>query len=981
MNSKSFEELPDLSRQTIVQHNAHFSLHEPESVWLVEKGSVDLFAIEKVRGKAEGRRRFIHEFTEGALLFGFLPSEKDEVVALIETGSILKKIDKNVLRKYLQEHSALQQGFLPLFNAWVYALYSPFTSLKKEHQARVYHTSPTEKFYLKKDEKLAPEHFIGGRASELIEWVALTKGQLSLFDWKDVSYHSLSYVPLGNSLWWQAASETYLETVSDHDFLKEELWLAALSQLHTLFLKALLISGQIHMHREKELIQERAKLEEHSWHTSFSALTDVLQKEEVYLPKGVDPLLLACKVVGHELNIDFHEPSQQETSLNLIGHIKQICEASNARFRRVTLVGKWYKENGGPLVGFLGPARIPVALLSRDQGSYTMIDPMTQKTLKVDESIASKIASSAFEFYGAFNQHMSRSQAVKFAFFSRGKNIIWVLLMGLMMSLLTLSLPFGSKLIYGTAIPQLNHNLLWQVGGALFAAAFSAFVYQLAQGFLIFRINSLSGNRFEAAIWDRILRLPLRFFKLFSVGDLYNRINGFVSLRRSFNNFYVSAVLNALFSLIYLIAMFLFSVKLTLIVLLAIFLCVSVFYFCLTHVVDLQRDSFAIKGKLNGFILQVISGITKLRATGGEKQAFSYWARLYAEAKRKDLKSQYYNTAIDAVFAMMPTLSSLLIFSLVIYWIVQTKNGTALSSSLSLGDFFGFITAFAIFSSAIFGAIPAINYLYRVVRPIWSRGMVIFDQEPESGPQKKPFGILQGAVAIEQVFFRYDGKTPYLLKNISLKAEPGEFIGIVGPSGSGKSTLLRLLLRFETPETGTISYDGVDLAHLDVGSVRRQMGVVLQNASLLPGTIYDNLVHGGIYTNEQVDQALELSAFKQDLWNFPMGLHTVLPSGGGTLSGGQKQRLLIARALISDPKILLFDEATSQLDNRTQMQLSQNIEKLNVTRIVIAHRLSTLRHSDRIYVLEKGEIVDQGTFDELAARPGLFAQLVIRQKI
>jgi ATP-binding cassette subfamily C protein len=188
-------------------------------------------------------------------------------------------------------------------------------------------------------------------------------------------------------------------------------------------------------------------------------------------------------------------------------------------------------------------------------------------------------------------------------------------------------------------------------------------------------------------------------------------------------------------------------------------------------------------------------------------------------------------------------------------------------------------------------------------------------------------------------------------------------------------------LGFESPEKGTILYDGNDLAHLDERSVRKQLGVVLQNGSILAGTIYENLVGGGVYSQEEVERAIHLSAFDQDLTYFPMGLHTVLPSGGGTLSGGQRQRLLIARALISNPKILIFDEAASALDNRTQKELSRNIAELRVTRIVIAHRMSTLQQSDRIYVLDEGKIVEEGTFEALASRSGLFSELISRQKI
>ncbi len=206
-------------------------------------------------------------------------------------------------------------------------------------------------------------------------------------------------------------------------------------------------------------------------------------------------------------------------------------------------------------------------------------------------------------------------------------------------------------------------------------------------------------------------------------------------------------------------------------------------------------------------------------------------------------------------------------------------------------------------------------------------------------------------------------------------------IGIVGPSGSGKSTLIRMILGFETPRSGAVYFNGKDLSHLNLSEVRKQMGVVLQEGGIIAGTLYQNIVAGGQYTEEEIDRAITLASFKKDLQNFPMGLHTVVPMNGETLSGGQKQRLLITRALLPNPKILLLDEATSALDNNSQEEITQNIDQLNISRIVIAHRLSTIKNADRIYVLEKGKVTQTGSFKSLSNELGLFAEMLKRQKL
>ena len=218
------------------------------------------------------------------------------------------------------------------------------------------------------------------------------------------------------------------------------------------------------------------------------------------------------------------------------------------------------------------------------------------------------------------------------------------------------------------------------------------------------------------------------------------------------------------------------------------------------------------------------------------------------------------------------------------------------------------------------------------------------------------------------------------LRGVDLNVLRGEFIAIVGPSGHGKSTLLRLLLGFETPEVGAIYYDDQDLSRIDVVAVRQQLGVVLQQSTITASTLFENIAAGGLITLDEAWQAAEDAGLAEDIAAMPMGMHTLMSEGGRTLSGGQRQRLLIARALVRKPAILLFDEATSALDNRNQDIVTASLERLRATRVVIAHRLSTVRYADRIYVVENGRIIQQGTFAELACQDGLFAQLIAHQE-
>ncbi len=298
----------------------------------------------------------------------------------------------------------------------------------------------------------------------------------------------------------------------------------------------------------------------------------------------------------------------------------------------------------------------------------------------------------------------------------------------------------------------------------------------------------------------------------------------------------------------------------------------------------------------------------------------------------------------------------------------------------STGTFLAFNAAFGTFISGTTSLSRTVVDILEVL-PLWERAQPILQAIPEVDGSKSDPGRLSGRVEIKNVVFRYRNDGPLTVDDVSLRAEPGEFIALVGPSGSGKSTLFRLLLGFDTPESGSIHYDGQELAGLDVNAVRRQLGVVLQGSRLMSASIFENISSNAVLTMDEAWEAAKMAGLADDITAMPMGMHTVVSEGGTNLSGGQRQRLLIARSLALRPRILLFDEATSALDNKTQAIVSESLEKLNVTRIVVAHRLSTIRNADRIYVLQNGRLVQEGNFNQLAHKEGLFSQLIQRQRL
>ena len=366
-------------------------------------------------------------------------------------------------------------------------------------------------------------------------------------------------------------------------------------------------------------------------------------------------------------------------------------------------------------------------------------------------------------------------------------------------------------------------------------------------------------------------------------------------------------------------------------------------------------------------VMQVVSAISKLRVAVAERRAFSLWTDAYSRRQAIRLHQQ---AAIDIVAVVSLTVPQIAIaFSF--YYMTSGAN-------LSLGTFLAFNAAQALFLTGITTASQALIGLSEI-RRLWARVTCVRIGVPEVDMSKAHPGRLKGDIRFEGITFRYRQDGPLTLNNISIHARPGECIALTGPSGSGKSTILNLLLRFETPISGAIYLDGKELSSLDIVAVRRQIGVVTQDGKIMSGSIYECLTSGGLANMEDALNAARDAGLSDDIAQMPMGIHTMLSEGGANISGGQRQRLLIARALVRKPSILVFDEATSALDNRTQSIVTESLNRLKVTRMLVAHRLSTIRSADRIYVIEGGTVTQSGTYEELASKAGLFARLMERQ--
>ena len=331
-------------------------------------------------------------------------------------------------------------------------------------------------------------------------------------------------------------------------------------------------------------------------------------------------------------------------------------------------------------------------------------------------------------------------------------------------------------------------------------------------------------------------------------------------------------------------------------------------------------------------------------------------------------------TAKTRLFPQVTETAISLISNIVLYYL-------AVSSGIDQSNYFAFTAAYGAVMGA-FSSLAGIALSVGRIKPILEMAEPFLKTEPETADNKEMVTKLSGSIELNNVYFRYSENSPYIVNNLSLSIKSGEYVAIVGKTGCGKSTLMRLLLGFEKPEKGAIYYDGKDLNRLDLTTLRRKIGTVIQGGGLLQGDIFSNIIISAPHlTHDEAWEAAELAGIADDIRAMPMGMQTLISEGHGGISGGQKQRLMIARAIAPKPKILMFDEATSALDNKTQKQVSEALDKMGCTRIVIAHRLSTIRHCDRILVLDGGKVIEEGNYDELIALNGYFAELVERQRL
>ncbi|MBD2533948.1 NHLP bacteriocin export ABC transporter permease/ATPase subunit [Nostoc flagelliforme FACHB-838] len=949
--------------------NEPILLDDPQTIWVVQSGSVALFAVTIKNGITEGTRRYLFTSNPEEALFGtaFDCIHQHHQLLVVPMGETeLLKVDREYFEELVADGDtrivSLVEGWVEQINTTLSHIATPAIQVRAVGEAR---------FSLIDGQTLQPE-------PDAIAWVQIQQGNVRWMGLEELTLDPTSGIfPLSDGIWLQAYGEVQLATQTTSTIRNADILLEGLSQFHTQLLEYINFLEQQETQEELQRLTDRERLNRQVTAEALGELASSLGTQEATFFLEGAPLLVVAGAVGRCLGVKIRPPAKSENLKRVKEPLEAIVRASRLRMRQILLRDNWWQKDCGPLVAYTQEDNRPVALLPVSVTRYEIFDPSDGTRLPVDAEIASTLAPVAYMFYRSLpDKVLNASDLFRFALKNRGRDILIVFLTGIAATLLGMLTPHATAILIDNAIPDSDRGLLLQVGLGLLVAAFGTAVFRLSQGFALLRVETISDASTQAAVWDRLLNLPVSFFRQYSTGDLQSRVTSISTIRRLLSGTTLITLITGLFSLLNLLLLFYYSWKLALVAVAVAVVVVAVTTLSGMLLVRKVRPLLEIKGNIFGQTVQLINGISKLRVAGAQERGFASWSKNYSRQIKLELSTQNVEDGVALFNTVMPTVTSGILFWFTIQQLQEAQTTGAIG--LTIGTFLAFNSAFGTFIKGATDVSNTVTGALQVV-PQWKRAQPILETIPEVDLNKADPGKLMGKIAVDHVTFRYRQDGPLILDDVSLYAEPGEFIALVGASGSGKSTIFRLLLGFETPEDGTVYYDGQDLSGLDVEAVRRQLGVVLQNGRIMSASIFDNIASGAQITLDEAWEAARMSGFADDVAAMPMQMHTVISEGGGNLSGGQRQRLLIARALALKPRILLFDEATSALDNKTQAIVSESLDKLQVTRIVIAHRLSTIRNAHRIYVLQAGRVVQQGNFQELTAVDGLFAQLMARQ--
>ncbi|MES2684669.1 MAG: NHLP bacteriocin export ABC transporter permease/ATPase subunit [Pseudomonadota bacterium] len=800
-------------------------------------------------------------------------------------------------------------------------------------------------------------------------WLMLLAGEASGMDGSACHPGGLPHAVSASDGLMVAGAARFEVQRSETLLAQDQLWTAF--EQHAAGLAArLLQAGCSQLAREQQRLQATHQHDQSLVADSLQSMVAVHQvvKHAVGVNGEGARLWWACSRVAEHLGVPLGAPPKQALGGDVAVMMDQIASHACIRVRPVGLGAGWWRADQGPLVATRQSDGMALALIPQ-RGGYRALDPHSGSDTLVDAAFAASLQPRTWALCRPLPDHpLARRDLFNFVMRNVRLDLAMLLLISVLSALLALITPLATGVLFESIVPLSARGEVFQIVAAIVAASLGAASFEIVRGFCNLRAGTRISAELGAAIWDRTLKLPLTFFRNFTSGDMTQRVYSISEIRELLEGGTITKLFAGFGCVSSLFLMFWYDGLLAAVALLVLLFQLAVVLYGSLRQSLILREILSLRGQVLGLVLQLANGMESLRSFGAEKRAFSTWAKGAAEEMTLDRRRQSIGVSLSSFRAGFVLLGPLLIYITAVFS----------ERELELGTFVAFSAAFGLLSSQLDSLLEVLETVLTVGSHL-ERAKPIIEAVPEVDRDKVHPGVLGGHVEINQLIFRYQAHATPILQGVSIVARPGEFIALVGASGAGKTTLLRLITGFEKPESGAIFYDGKDLAGLRIDEIRRRIGLVMQSGQLTSGTIFSNIVGTAPYSEEDAWEAVRAVGLDAEIAAMPQGMQTVLLGGDASLSGGQRQRLMIARALVRRPRIMLLDEATSALDNRAQAIVADSLARMNVTRIVISQRLSTVQHADCIYVLADGEIREQGRYDELMARKGIFAELARSQ--
>ncbi|MEV6945329.1 NHLP bacteriocin export ABC transporter permease/ATPase subunit [Streptomyces sp. NPDC051172] len=907
-------------------------LEGPQVLWLVAAGSLDLFAVDVVQ---QGHWHHLGRLEAGSLILGPVPGPQHTLVARPLRDCVVHRIG---LRELYQTADTQTWSYDEYGNAQ----YVPPTTSPLEYALALGVGRSLSVLF---QAPMATEGSAAEVADDDVFWMQVPPGS--------VQYGSLygaeaaADLLMDPAVWQSMVDQQYrLLTTLDR-------WIEQLERTHETRTAAGIKAGEaVRAQADRTLLASIGK--------SSGKRTTAADADASYA---------ACKLVAEAAGITLAEPAQSGTESERLDPVELVAIASRVRARAVRLDGRWWRDNIGPLVGHRALSGAPVALLWR-RGGYVAVHPSTGRETPIEKDNAEEFEPRAVMFYRPLPERtLTPLRLLRFSMRGTGGDLTNLLLSGLVTVVIGALVPIATGRVLGEFVPKAQTGLIAQVCLAVMLTSIVAAAFMLLENLTILRLEGRIEATLQPAVWDRLLRLPTKFFTERSTGELASAAMGISSIRRMMAGLGPVIAQSVTVGAMNLGLLFWYSPSMALAAIGMLVVIAAVFLGLGLWQVRWQRKLVVLSNKLNNQAFQTLRGLPKLRVAAAENYAYAAWASEFAhsrELQQKVGRIKNLTTVMGAVYLPLCTLLMFMLLAGPARGVMSAAAFLTFNTSVTM-----VLTSVTQLTSAFVSTVAALP-LFEEIKPV-------LEATPEVRTASTRPGPLSGAIEARRLSFRYTDDGPLVLDDVSFEIRPGEFVAIVGPSGCGKSTLLRLLIGFDKPVSGSVLYDGQDLGALDQSAVRRQCGVVLQHAQPFTGSILDVICGTEPYTPEEAMAAAEMAGLAEDIKRMPMGLHTIV-QGSGAVSGGQRQRLMIAQALIRRPRILFFDEATSALDNETQRTVIESTKALNATRVVIAHRLSTVLDADRVIVMEDGKVAQQGPPAQLLADTGgRLHELVRRQ--